>query len=442
MSHYLSALACLTRAPLPFPPTILSPTPQSGDVSISIPGVSAAHPTNIGSGEGLLAYLYATLCLRISHFALFMFAAGGWGSIAVSSLISYSLPRSFPAPVENKDDVAAARRRRIVLGQLALSSQLSRSTILGHAEAALAPFRLAMTKAEQLAVHVEVVWLARWLEMERKEARVTREIIKLVSSVVVEGREEHTRWMSRVNSGLGLGVPIGRSDPQVMSHSVAFRRKEVTEGNAGVMDLIQRVCAALGVEILPLGVDAVTVPGIQGSNELNEPRFGWADLQVETLKEAIAVAENLPGELLRLFASADTTQTTQVLSDSASLRFTRCTPTLAPPTRATWQSSIPRRCPPFAAVPSSLTVSHGGSRDAWCSASRSQAFLLTGCLLSMRRMRSARRHRDVKTHSFTTLASSRPRQARLFWSRTNRSTCLLHSRTCSPLTSTFRTCPF
>lgn len=281
LSHYLSALACLSRAPLPF----LESSPGGQASGNSAPRINLSA---VGTGEGLLAWLYASLCLRISRFVLMIFASGGWGSIASSALVSNTLPRTFPALLCNPDDPVKARNRRLSLIDLASRSEVSRQSIFGHAQAATSAFRRAMTAADQLAVFAEVAWLARWLELERKEASATREIVRLLTMAVVEGREEHRDQQSEhpVTSPAELPGPD-------LSHAVTIRRKESTEGNAGVMALIERVCAVFGVDLLSF-TDEPSEPVLQAAQELRPTHFGWPELQVEIMKEAIAVAEALP----------------------------------------------------------------------------------------------------------------------------------------------------
>ncbi|GMK53639.1 hypothetical protein CspeluHIS016_0102250 [Cutaneotrichosporon spelunceum] len=310
LSHYLSALACLSRAPLPFPPnsTILSPSPKRASLSL-LPTITPS-PTQVGTGEGLLAYLYSTLCIRISHFVLTIFAAGGWGSIAVSSLISQTLPHSFPPLIED-GNAGGIRTRNLALSQLASESQLTRHSILGHAEAGVASFRKAMTKPEQLAVYVEVVRIARWLDIKRKEALATREVLKLIGAIIVEGREEYHRLFSQAAAraqgtdssgtegatvyGLGTQVP-----------NAVARRKETTDGNFGIVELVERICAVLGVDLLSLGDPNKGYEASKPMQDQGEPHFGWPDLQVEVIKEAITIAESLPDPLsvVRLCLSA------------------------------------------------------------------------------------------------------------------------------------------
>jgi hypothetical protein len=210
--------------------------------------------------------------------------------------MTHSMPRSFP-PLLEAGQEPPQKSRRSQLNQLAIQSQLSRGTVLGHAEAALGPFHRAMTKAEQLSVLVEVAWLARWLEMERKEAAATRQVVKLLADVLTEGREESQRLTSKAESAVAttFGSAI---------EGVSIRRREMTEGNIGVMALIERVCEVFSIKLVDLNTEQTSK--VQANKPADEPRFGWPEMQVAILKEAIAVAEALPDHpsVVRLCVSA------------------------------------------------------------------------------------------------------------------------------------------
>nr|XP_018262525.1 uncharacterized protein I303_05542 [Kwoniella dejecticola CBS 10117]OBR84683.1 hypothetical protein I303_05542 [Kwoniella dejecticola CBS 10117] len=334
LSHYLSALACLSRSPLPYPPTILSPSPQAVSGSISFAAPSTSNPSNVGTGEGLLAYLHTSLSLKISHFVLLIWAAGGWGSIALSSLMTHTLPRSFIQPLQPHEtaDHTLRRRRHRSLALLSSSSRISRQSIFAYAEGALQPLHRAMTKTEQLTIHNECIWLSRWLDLPRKEATITREVVKRLAILVVEGREESRRvdnagFPSRsrspvsASSGTNLnaenrsdeaaavGLGLGLSVP---NQTVAVRRKESTEGNSAIISLFERVAEVMGVDLIHFSsTDETVINNDQQSiisqvNHNGEGRFGWPELQVEFLKEGIAVMESLPDHptIIRLCLSA------------------------------------------------------------------------------------------------------------------------------------------
>lgn len=216
--------------------------------------------------------------------------------------MAHTLPRSFPA-LANRQQHSRGRSRRQALAQLAASSQLQRHAILGHGEAALGSFRLAMTKAEQVAVLVEIVHIARWLELERKEAAATRELVKVLASVIVEGRDESKRLLAqfarseRQTVSGEIDSESGSSNVIAAQQAIAIRRRESTDGNAGIIDLVQRVCAVLGIDLLSFS--SGHEPHVVRANEDDDYHFGWPDLQVGAIKDATAIAEALQGLIAR-----------------------------------------------------------------------------------------------------------------------------------------------
>lgn len=303
----MSALACIARAPLPYPPTILSPSPQAVSGSLSFAAPSSGSPTNVGTGEGLLAYLHVNLTIRLAHFMLTIWAAGGWGSIALSCLMSHSLPRSFPpSPVSPELlNPVDRRKRRKELSSLGHRSQIPRHEVYAHVDLALGTYHQAMTKTERLALLVEAVWMARWLDLSRKEATVTRALAKQLASVIIDGKEEsrrahasrHAKEVEAASASVGLGLGMS-----VSTTRVAVRRKDTTEGNDSIVQLTERVISTLGVDLLSFSTPLPSPRSTQSTVK----RYGWPELQVETIKEAIAISEVLPDHtnILRLAISA------------------------------------------------------------------------------------------------------------------------------------------
>jgi hypothetical protein len=298
----------------------------------------------LGTGEGLLAYLYTSLCLKIAHFQLIIWAAGGWGSIALSCLMGHTLPRTFPLPLDlpgaslssgqRNDaiekrasyDAHAHRRRRRFLALLSARAGLTRSSIYTNAEAALGPHHRGMTKPEQLAVHVELIWLARYLDLPRHEAVVSREAARKVAGMVAEGREE-TRRLAKMGAngagvgmgqkgqqtraadgvdasvGLGLGMAVaGAKAGEGARHGqagVVVQRKESTDGNIAIVQLLERALTILGVDLLPpFPVPPTTASTVRQADDLDiessasrKNTFGWPELRVDALQSAISVVE-------------------------------------------------------------------------------------------------------------------------------------------------------
>ena len=295
LAHLLASLSCLSRAPLPYPPTIIAPSPQSATGSLSFSPSSLAP--QIGTGEILLANLHTRLSIRISHFLFLIWASGGWGSIALSSLISHSLPRSFSLPLEDDSwrDPLAIKRRAKATKRLSQQSQLQRHYVIEHALDALGSYHRVLPKYAQLALHVEVVWLTRFLDLRRKEAHLVRDVVKRISSMIAERRDENRRGIMPEKSdesneaseaiGLGLGIAV----PQ---QAIAVRRRESTDGNASILSLIERTCDVMGIDLISLGQTKAALPADDGYPD--KMRFGWPEIQVTTIQSFIAVAESLP----------------------------------------------------------------------------------------------------------------------------------------------------
>jgi hypothetical protein len=165
-----------------------------------------------------------------------------------------------------------------------------------------------LTKTEQLALFVEVAWLARYLDLPRKEAHISRDVVKRTEWLLVSSREAASRKriaMSRngegsanteansasVGLGLGMAVPTSTSN-QV----VTMRRKESTKGNASIIGLIERIANIMGVDLLDPSAASGGGKDPQSSHD-DAVHFGWPELQVETIKEAISVAESLPDQV-------------------------------------------------------------------------------------------------------------------------------------------------
>lgn len=201
---------------------------------------------------------------------------------------------------------------------------MTRISIFSHGESAVGPFHRAMTKMEQMAVHTEVVWLAKWLDLPRHEAIYGRDVVRRLGGIVVEGRAE-SRRMARAGFshmsnggqgessapapiGLGLGIAAPKKD-------VVVRRRESSEGNTAIMTLIERIVSILNIELispLPSATsieDSTHKSSQRGDDDDSKPprqRFGWPEIQVDTLQSFVLVAEGLADQemLIRLALSA------------------------------------------------------------------------------------------------------------------------------------------
>lgn len=127
--------------------------------------------------------------------------------------------------------------------------------------------------------------------------------------LVVCGREHHD------DSRLGSAKPveIGQDVPIQTGGTLGIRESEPTEGNEGIVNLVRYICKTHGVDlgavnVVELGPQAAlprenkvtdqkrdsAVPPIPEDDLPKEP-IGWPELQIGIVREAIAVAEALPG---------------------------------------------------------------------------------------------------------------------------------------------------
>jgi len=220
--------------------------------------------------------------------------------------MGHTLPRSFPAlpPTYSTITPSDQRIRNKELSVLGQRSQIQRHEVYSHIQSALAPHHHALTKAERISLLVEAVWMARWLNLPRKEASVTRLLVKRLAMVIVEARDESRKAANMGHGGrqakeaeLTVGLGLGMAVP---TPRVAVRRKESTEGNTSIVELLEKLLSAVGVDLLSFGIDTSPPQGPQGRH------YGWPELQVEIMKEAITISESLPDHptILRFCLSA------------------------------------------------------------------------------------------------------------------------------------------
>lgn len=108
------------------------------------------------------------------------------------------------------------------------------------------------------------------------------------------------------NGQVGLGLGMAESSSQAIA-----RRKKPIIPNAALNILIERVLAILNVYLVsPLGPQNIDAPsrssGFKTADDAQFPRFGWPEVQVDTLQTLIHVADNLADHelLIRLAHSA------------------------------------------------------------------------------------------------------------------------------------------
>jgi len=215
------------------------------------------------------------------------------------------------------------------LERLCSVTGISRATIAGLLAQAHGPCLLHLGPRERLSVLEMMAGIYACLGYQRKEAYILREVLGCIMDLLVCGREENrgTSRSSPGTSGAGLGirgVTFGDRNAGAEQGSVGVRHNDYVEGNDSILRLLKYVCRVLGinleaVKLVDADFDGQTniededtsspdsIPPFQPDNDaldLSHDVYGWPELQIGVIREAIAVAESLPGQSMSACSNA------------------------------------------------------------------------------------------------------------------------------------------
>jgi len=153
------------------------------------------------------------------------------------------------------------------------------------------------------------------LGYKRKEIYILREVLGCLMDLVVCGREEDD--INRVTpqtTGLGIRNGSGTIESLTLSSNrggVGSRLNESSSGNESVLKLLKYVCRVLGIDLdavkLVGGFEKSATDQDAGQSQITSiyddglryeqyEVYGWPELQVGVVREAVAIAEALPGK--------------------------------------------------------------------------------------------------------------------------------------------------
>jgi len=263
---------------------------------------SLYHKTPAPEGEqvhSLLALLYCTCVLRQSSLLFAIWSAKGWGPLAFTTML-HPGPRPYIPPTLTDNDW-------FTLERLTSLSGISRSTIANVLSQLHGPWLLHLGQRERIAVLEVTASLYASLRYERKEAYVLREVLGCLLDLMVCGREEDG-YIQTPNVPQSASVSIHNIHPVSGGNSgtVGVRLSESTVGNESILRLLTHICRVLCINLEAVGMSDSTETRVVGKNpSLNvydediveevKESFGWPELQVGVIREAVAVAESLPG---------------------------------------------------------------------------------------------------------------------------------------------------
>jgi len=194
------------------------------------------------------------------------------------------------------------------LERLSAITGISRSSISTVLTQIHGPWLLHLGQRERISILTSIATFYASLGYQRKEAYILREVLGCLLDLLVCGREEDGYSQpSGVPPTAGLGIHSLQPVSGVGSGAVGVRVSESAAGNESLLCLLKYVCKVLGISLDVVGLVQDTLkrtselpPSLNDYDEdilqeLREP-FGWPELQVGVVREAVAVAEALPGK--------------------------------------------------------------------------------------------------------------------------------------------------
>ncbi|KAF9246496.1 TRAPP II complex [Melanogaster broomeanus] len=269
--------------------------------------LKASVPSETGQDYSLLAFVYTSAVLRQTSLLFCIWSSKGWGAIAFASMLQPGATSYWEKIISDNSWVNLER--------LSAITGITRSQIANTLSQTHGPWLLHLGPHERLVVLQSMASVYKCLGFKRKEAYVLREVISCVMDLVVCGRDEDDQLRKSDLGSAGLIVRTAGLDNDDLptspwKGSLGVRRNENLEGNQSVLNLLTYACKVLGIDLESASLASLPNTECSDSSPQTEDTFpsgdldlaessitnsfGWPELQVGVVREAIAVAEALP----------------------------------------------------------------------------------------------------------------------------------------------------
>ncbi|KAF8744659.1 hypothetical protein RHS02_01740, partial [Rhizoctonia solani] len=294
--------------------------------------LSDTAPVTADSEHSLLSLLYTEASLRTGTLLFAIWSAKGWGPVAFGTLVRGGIPPVFAnlaseganaksdGPIDPTKNLGPTlshlsdRPTAPVAPLLRMSTitQISRAQIANVAGQAHGPWLQHLQPRDRLRVLTQLATLYACLGFRRKEVYILRELLACIVDLIICAREEtgtkvSTGRMSVItdpneNRGGGWPGPGANQTDEISEGTgeIGVRIAETTEGNESILRIVKYVCEIYGIDVsrVQVGMDAIDTGtkdgGVDDDIELDSPRFGWREVQVGVVREAVQIAEALP----------------------------------------------------------------------------------------------------------------------------------------------------
>jgi hypothetical protein len=252
--------------------------------------------------HALLAFLYCGCILRQTSLLFAIWSSKGWGPLAFTTMLRASKPYVPPTLASHETG------NWVDLERLSAITGISRSSISTILTQIHGPWLLHLGQRERISILESMATFYASLGYQRKEAYILREVLGCLLDLLVCGREEDGYSQpSGIPPTAGLGIHNLHPASNANWGAVGVRVSESPAGNESILRLLKYVCKVLGINLDVVGLVQDTLkrtselpPSLNDYDEdivqeLREPS-GWPELQVGVIREAVAVAEALPGK--------------------------------------------------------------------------------------------------------------------------------------------------
>ncbi|KAG8937942.1 hypothetical protein FRC00_008884 [Tulasnella sp. 408] len=285
------------------------------------PAMSSPTPSGqpLDTESPTLSLLLCQAALRHSHFLLAVWSNKGMGRSAFDTMLGQTpfQSLSLTSPSES------------LFQRMSAITSIPRSLIAEAINSAHGPHLMNLLPRDQLQVLSLMAAMFSCLGFRRKEVYILREVLAVIMDMIVASREEATAKAAKAimsgevtegkspapqNPGLGIagaGLENSHSLPNSATSlgagTVGVRANVSDEGNESILRVVKYVCDIYGVDLSKIGIsrpgsdppeddskgdnnDVAASEEDEGAGEA----FGWPELQLGVVREAVAIAEALP----------------------------------------------------------------------------------------------------------------------------------------------------
>ncbi|CCM02371.1 uncharacterized protein FIBRA_04466 [Fibroporia radiculosa] len=280
-----------------------------------------APPSDAEGSHVHQTYLYAQCVLRQASLLFAVWTCKGWGSNTFANML-HPGPNPFLSGVPSTHPVAGTKGETNAastlppkatyahMERLTTITGISRAQIAGVLAQVHGPWLLHLGPRERITILQATAGMYGALGYLRKEAYILRETLGSIMDLIVCGRQEQIGIRDSGSSSMNRG--LAQPGASTSQGTVGIRENQRTEGNDSLLRIVKHICRVHGVDLETVRLvdvsavsqatsrqdrdmtDDVSNADDDDLSELPQEPFGWPELQIGIVREAIAVAEALP----------------------------------------------------------------------------------------------------------------------------------------------------